>query len=42
MLELSATRRDAQIEAGELSARELFAFYRERAAEHGGDVEGGG
>ena len=31
ILDLSATAAIAQIEAGELSAEELFAFYRERA-----------
>ena len=31
LLELSASQAIAAIEAGELSARELFAFYRERA-----------
>jgi aspartyl-tRNA(Asn)/glutamyl-tRNA(Gln) amidotransferase subunit A len=31
MLELSATQAIAAIEAGELSAQELFVFYRERA-----------
>ena len=36
MLDLSATAAIAQIAAGELSAQELFAVYRERAAEHGG------
>jgi len=36
MLELSAAQAIAAIEAGELSAQELFAFYRERANEHGG------
>jgi len=42
MLDLSASAAIAEIEAGDLSAAELFAFYRQRAAEHGGDVEGGG
>jgi len=42
MLELSAAEAIAAIEAGELSADELFAFYRDRAAEHGGDLDGGG
>jgi aspartyl-tRNA(Asn)/glutamyl-tRNA(Gln) amidotransferase subunit A len=42
MLDLSASAAIAEIEAGDLSAAELFAFYRRRAAEHGGDVEGGG
>ncbi|HEY5389689.1 MAG TPA: Asp-tRNA(Asn)/Glu-tRNA(Gln) amidotransferase GatCAB subunit A, partial [Solirubrobacteraceae bacterium] len=31
MLELSAAQAIAAIEAGDLSAQELFAFYRERA-----------
>jgi aspartyl-tRNA(Asn)/glutamyl-tRNA(Gln) amidotransferase subunit A len=42
ILELSASSAIAEIEAGKLSAQELFAFYRERAGEHGGDVDGGG
>jgi aspartyl-tRNA(Asn)/glutamyl-tRNA(Gln) amidotransferase subunit A len=42
MLDLSATAAIAQIEAGKLSAKELFDFYRERSERHGGDVEGGG
>ncbi len=42
LVELSATQAIAAIEAGELSADELFAFYRARAVEHGGEVEGGG
>jgi len=42
MLKLSATAAIARIEAGELDARELFTFYRERAAEHGGDAQDGG
>jgi aspartyl-tRNA(Asn)/glutamyl-tRNA(Gln) amidotransferase subunit A len=42
MLGLTATQAIAEIEAGKLSAQELFVFYRERAAEHGGDVEAGG
>jgi aspartyl-tRNA(Asn)/glutamyl-tRNA(Gln) amidotransferase subunit A len=42
MLELSATQAIAQIEAGNLSARELFAFYRARAQQHGGDADSGG
>ena len=37
-LDLSAAQAIAAIEAGELSAQELFAFYRGRAVEHGGDV----
>jgi aspartyl-tRNA(Asn)/glutamyl-tRNA(Gln) amidotransferase subunit A len=42
MLDLSAAQAIAAIEAGELSAQELFAFYRGRAVEYGGDVESGG
>jgi aspartyl-tRNA(Asn)/glutamyl-tRNA(Gln) amidotransferase subunit A len=42
VLDLSATAAIAEIEAGSLSARELFEFYRERAAEHGGDADAGG
>jgi aspartyl-tRNA(Asn)/glutamyl-tRNA(Gln) amidotransferase subunit A len=42
MLELSAAQAIAAIGAGELDAAELFAFYRGRAVEHGGDVERGG
>jgi aspartyl-tRNA(Asn)/glutamyl-tRNA(Gln) amidotransferase subunit A len=42
LLELSATQAIAQIEAGELSADELFEFYRRRAAQHGGAAEDGG
>ena len=42
MLELTATQAIAEIEAGSMSARELFAFYRQRADEHGGDVDAGG
>ncbi|HEV7529571.1 MAG TPA: Asp-tRNA(Asn)/Glu-tRNA(Gln) amidotransferase subunit GatA [Solirubrobacteraceae bacterium] len=42
MLELSAGAAIAEIEAGNLSARELFAFYRRRATEHGGDIDAGG
>jgi aspartyl-tRNA(Asn)/glutamyl-tRNA(Gln) amidotransferase subunit A len=42
ILELSATAAIAQIEARELSAKELFDFYRERSERHGGDVAGGG
>jgi len=42
MLKLSATQAIAAIDAGELNAAELFAFYRERAAEDGGDPESGG
>jgi aspartyl-tRNA(Asn)/glutamyl-tRNA(Gln) amidotransferase subunit A len=42
IIDLSASAAIAQIEAGDLSAAELFSFYRERAAEHGGDAEGGG
>jgi aspartyl-tRNA(Asn)/glutamyl-tRNA(Gln) amidotransferase subunit A len=41
MLELSAARAIAAIEAGELDAAELFDFYRDRAAEHGADGERG-
>jgi aspartyl-tRNA(Asn)/glutamyl-tRNA(Gln) amidotransferase subunit A len=42
VLDLSAAQAIAAIDAGELDAAELFAFYRERAVEHGGDREGGG
>jgi aspartyl-tRNA(Asn)/glutamyl-tRNA(Gln) amidotransferase subunit A len=42
MIELSATAAIAEIEAGGLSADELFRFYRGRAQESGGDLEGGG
>jgi aspartyl-tRNA(Asn)/glutamyl-tRNA(Gln) amidotransferase subunit A len=42
MLELTATQAIAEIEAGSVSAQELFAFYRQRAAEHGGDADVGG
>jgi aspartyl-tRNA(Asn)/glutamyl-tRNA(Gln) amidotransferase subunit A len=42
ILDLSATQAIAQIEAGELSAKELFDFYRERSEQHGGEVAGGG
>jgi aspartyl-tRNA(Asn)/glutamyl-tRNA(Gln) amidotransferase subunit A len=42
MLELSAAEAIAAIKAGQLTADELFAFYRERATEHGGELEGGG
>jgi aspartyl-tRNA(Asn)/glutamyl-tRNA(Gln) amidotransferase subunit A len=42
MLELSARAAAAAIDAGELDAAELFAFYRDRAVEHGGDVQRGG
>jgi aspartyl-tRNA(Asn)/glutamyl-tRNA(Gln) amidotransferase subunit A len=42
MLELSAAQAIAAIQAGELSAQEMFAFYRKRAIEHGGELERGG
>ncbi len=42
VLELSAAQAIAAIDAGELDAAELFAFYRERAVEHGGDLQSGG
>jgi len=42
MLKLSAAQAIAAIDAGELNAAELFAFYRERAAGDGGDSESGG
>ena len=42
MLELSAAQAIAAIEADELHAAELFAFYRDRAVEHGRDLQGGG
>jgi aspartyl-tRNA(Asn)/glutamyl-tRNA(Gln) amidotransferase subunit A len=42
MLELSAAQAIVAIEAGELSSQELFAFYRERALAHGGDLDRGG
>ncbi len=42
VLDLSAAQAIAAIDAGELDAAELFAFYRERAVEHGGALEGGG
>ena len=42
ILELSATEAIAQIQAKNLSADELFAFYRDRARRHGGDADGGG
>ncbi len=42
MLELSAAQAIAAIDAGELDAAELFAFYRERAIAHGGALENGG
>ncbi len=42
VLKLSAAGAIAAIEAGELSADELFALYRDRAAEHGGALEHGG
>jgi len=42
MLELSGAQSIAAIEAGALGAEELFAFYRERAVEHGGELERGG
>ncbi len=41
MLVLSAAQAIAAIEAGDLSAPELFAFYRERAVKHGRDTDGG-
>jgi len=42
MIELSAAQAIAAIDAGELDGSELFAFYRERAVEHGGELERGG
>ena len=42
LLELSAAAAIGAIEAGELSADELFVFYRDRAAAHGGALEQGG
>jgi aspartyl-tRNA(Asn)/glutamyl-tRNA(Gln) amidotransferase subunit A len=42
LLELTAARAISAIQAGELDAGELFAFYRERAGEHGGELEHGG
>jgi aspartyl-tRNA(Asn)/glutamyl-tRNA(Gln) amidotransferase subunit A len=42
LLALSATGAIAEIEAGNLGARELFDFYSRRAAEHGGELESGG
>ncbi len=42
LLELSAAEAIVAIEADELTADELFAFYRERATEHGGRLESGG
>jgi aspartyl-tRNA(Asn)/glutamyl-tRNA(Gln) amidotransferase subunit A len=42
LLQLSAAQAVAAIGAGELDVAELFAFYRERAVEHGGDLESGG
>jgi aspartyl-tRNA(Asn)/glutamyl-tRNA(Gln) amidotransferase subunit A len=42
LLQLSAAQAVAAIGAGELDAAELFAFYRERAVEHGGDLDSGG
>jgi aspartyl-tRNA(Asn)/glutamyl-tRNA(Gln) amidotransferase subunit A len=41
LLELSAARAIAEIDAGSLSATELFALYRERALTHGGRSDGG-
>jgi aspartyl-tRNA(Asn)/glutamyl-tRNA(Gln) amidotransferase subunit A len=42
LLGLSAARAIVEIEAGNLSTTELFAFYRDRALEHGRDPERGG
>jgi aspartyl-tRNA(Asn)/glutamyl-tRNA(Gln) amidotransferase subunit A len=42
ILDLSAAGAIARIETGELSAKELFDFYRERSERHGGDVADGG
>jgi aspartyl-tRNA(Asn)/glutamyl-tRNA(Gln) amidotransferase subunit A len=42
MLELSAAQAIAAIDAGELDAAELFAFYRERAVADGGPLASGG
>jgi aspartyl-tRNA(Asn)/glutamyl-tRNA(Gln) amidotransferase subunit A len=41
LLELSAARAIEEIEAGSLSATELFAVYRERALAYGGPSDGG-
>src|SRR5450755_1213771 len=41
LLELSAARAIAEIEAGSLSATELFALYRDRARAYGGHSNGG-
>ena len=42
LLALSAVQAIAAIEAGDLSAPELFTFYRKRAEEYGGDLDSGG
>ena len=42
MLELSAAAAIAEIEGGRLRAADLFAFYRDRATEHGLGLEIGG
>ena len=42
ILELSAARAIAAIEAGELSSAELFDFYRERARSDAGGTDGAG
>ena len=42
ILELSVEQAIAAIEDGQLDAGELFAVYRARAEEHGGEVEHGG
>ncbi len=39
---LSATQAVRALAAGDVSASELFALYRQRAAEHGGSLEAGG
>jgi aspartyl-tRNA(Asn)/glutamyl-tRNA(Gln) amidotransferase subunit A len=39
---LSATQAVRALAAGDISASELFALYRQRAVEHGGLLEGGG
>ncbi len=41
LLELSAAGAIEAIAAGDLSPSDMFAFYRARASEHGGDADGG-
>jgi len=41
LLELSAAGAIEAVEAGDLSPTDLFAFYRARASEHGGEADGG-